>query len=101
MKDTFKALAWLVGVIVVLVWTVAIASDHQAAAKKANEVTIPKAEYEKLKVDAMAAKQVGRYQMNREGTRVWRLDTATGESCLLLATEYDLKHDAKSEKSCP
>jgi hypothetical protein len=64
------------------------------------DVVISKAEYEQLKTDAALAKQVGRYQIDREGIRTWRLDTATGRSCLLLASEADWKKPNIESESC-
>lgn len=40
-----------------------------------------------LKHDAELGKSAGRYQIHREGMRTWRLDTTTGQVCLLLTTE--------------
>lgn len=63
---------------------------------KSKQVVISKEEYEQLKASAALTKQVGRYQLHREGFRTWRLDTATGRSCLLLTTEADWK-DPKTQ----
>lgn len=35
--------------------------------------------------------QLGRYQLQRDTGRTWRLDTATGDICLMLAPETDWK----------
>lgn len=67
---------------------------------KTKSVVLSKSEYDQLKAAAYEAKQVGRYQIHREGFRTWRLDTATGQSCLLLATEADWKGGAKNQTSC-
>lgn len=70
---------------------------------KSQQVVISKREYEQLKAAAAAAqaKQVGRYQLHREGIRTWRLDTATGRSCLLLTTQWDWdSKDTKTQTSC-
>lgn len=67
---------------------------------KSKEVVISKAEYDRLKAEAALGKQVGRYQLQREGFRTWRLDTANGSICLLLTTDYDWKHGAKDQPSC-
>lgn len=56
---------------------------------KSSDVVISKKDYEQLKADALLGKQVGRYQLHREGFRTWRLDTATGHNCLLLTTQAD------------
>lgn len=76
--------------------------DDYRLADKSKEVVISKSEYEQLKaaVAASQAKQVGRYQLHREGFRTWRLDTATGSSCLLLTTEADWKGKGSEQSSC-
>ncbi len=74
--------------------------DDFQLADKSKEVVISKAEYDQLKAAAAQAKQVGRYQLHREGSGTWRLDTATGHSCLLLATETNWKNERLNENSC-
>jgi len=74
--------------------------SKEQVADKSKEVVISKAEYDALKAEAAQAKQVGRYQIHREGPRTWRLDTSTGRSCLLLASEYDWQHDGAKQNSC-
>jgi hypothetical protein len=66
----------------------------------AGGVVLTKADYEKLKQEAELGKSVGRYQVHREASRTWRLDTATGKLCLMLTTDYDWSHDAKDQASC-
>lgn len=48
-----------------------------------------------LKAEADLGKNVGRYKIEHSGFRTWRLDTSTGQMCLLLTTEQDWKtgHD--------
>lgn len=53
-----------------------------------------------LKHDADIGKSLGRYQVDREGFRTWRLDTATGQICLLLAPEEDWKKPETELQSC-
>lgn len=67
---------------------------------KSKYVTISKSEYEQLRAAALETKQVGRYQLHRDGFRTWRLDTATGKSCLLLTVDQDWKGAAKDQTSC-
>jgi hypothetical protein len=67
---------------------------------KSKSVVITKAEYDQLRAAALEAKQVGRYQLHRDGPRTWRLDTATGKSCLLLASQSDWDGEAKNQTSC-
>lgn len=71
-------------------------------AVKADPPTIAKSEYEQLKKDAALAKQIGRYQIHKVGDTTWRLDTATGEHCLLLAPVAYWKNPANKtdEFSC-
>jgi hypothetical protein len=74
--------------------------DDMQLADKSKEVVISKSEYEQLRAAAAETKQVGRYQLHREGMRTWRLDTATGRSCLLLTSETDWKGEGGQERSC-
>lgn len=53
-----------------------------------------------LKHDAETGKSVGRYQIHREGFRTWRLDTATGQTCLLLTSEADWKKPETTAEAC-
>jgi hypothetical protein len=70
-------------------------------ADRSKQVVISKEEYEQLKTDAALTKQVGRYQLHKEGFRTWRLDTATGRSCLLLTTEADWKKpETMTQNNC-
>ena len=57
-------------------------------------------EYAQLKKDAEIGRSVGRYQMQTRTFRTWRLDTATGETCLLLTTEEDWKDPKIREQMC-
>ena len=53
-----------------------------------------------LRQQAELGKGVGRYQIHREGWRTWRLDTATGQICLLLTSESDWKKPETSSQAC-
>lgn len=53
-----------------------------------------------MKQQAEMGKSVGRYQINREGFRTWRLDTATGKICLLLTSDEDWKKPDIQAQSC-
>lgn len=79
---------WKIGLTIVAASTMFGCGDFDVV-DKSKEVVISKAEYDQLKASAALGKQVGRYQIHREGVRTWRLDTATGRSCLLLTTEAD------------
>ncbi len=53
-----------------------------------------------LRKDAEIGRSVGRFQIHRQGWRTWRLDTATGASCLLLTTDADWKKSEIAAQSC-
>ena len=76
--------------------------DDYQLAEKSKEVVISRVEYEQLKaaVAASQIKQVGRYQLHEQGFRTWRLDTATGRSCLLLTSDSDWKGKGGEQGSC-
>jgi hypothetical protein len=57
-------------------------------------------ELTKLKSEAEIGKSVGRYRVDREGFRTWRLDTATEKTCILLTSEEDWKKPETSLQSC-
>ena len=69
-------------------------------ADKSRDVVLSRAEYEQLKTLAREPSQVGRYQLHRDGSRTWRLDTATGRLCLMLTSDADWKKDASQQSSC-
>jgi hypothetical protein len=58
-------------------------------------------ELAQLRKDAEIGRSVGRFQLHREGYRTWRLDTATGYSCLLLTSESDWKKPETVAAGCP
>jgi hypothetical protein len=71
--------------------------------QKANSddyVLIKKTELEQLKQQAELGRAVGRFREFRDGFRTWRLDTATGKTCIMLTTDYDWSHGAKDQPSC-
>jgi len=43
---------------------------------------------------------VGRFQVIPLGLRAWRLDTATGQTCLLFASDEDWKNEKLKSQSC-
>jgi hypothetical protein len=53
-----------------------------------------------LKDEAELGKSVGRYRLDKEGWRTWRLDTATGQMCLLLASDNDWKKATLAAQAC-
>lgn len=44
--------------------------------------------------------QLGRYQLQRDTGRTWRLDTVTGDICLMLASEADWKKPDIQAQGC-
>jgi hypothetical protein len=57
-------------------------------------------ELAQLRKDAEIGRSIGRYQMHQIGVRTWRLDTATGISCLLLTTDADWKKPEVQAEAC-
>src|ERR1700758_924664 len=92
---------YLISSVVVIGTIIATGCDDYTIADKAKTdacaagVVLTKANYDQLKRDAELGKSVGRYQIHREGSRTWRLDTATGKICLMLTSTYGWAHDAK------
>jgi len=64
-------------------------------------VIISKQEFAQLKKEAEMGRSVGRFQVYTNGWRTWRLDTATGQNCLLLASEADWKKPKMQAQCCP
>jgi hypothetical protein len=61
---------------------------------------IKKEDLAQLKHDADLGKAVGRYQIYRNGFRTWRLDSSTGNTCILLTTEADWKTPEAMASAC-
>lgn len=61
---------------------------------------ISKTELARLRRDADLGKSVGRYQQYHQGWRTWRLDTATGSTCLLLTTDGEWKKPEIAAQGC-
>ena len=53
-----------------------------------------------LKDDLAKLRNIGRYQQFIQGGRTWRLDTATGQSCLLLASPADWEKPDSKARAC-
>jgi hypothetical protein len=49
---------------------------------------------------AAEAAKPGRFQITKESGRTWRLDTATGDVCLLLASQADWKGPKLARQAC-
>lgn len=77
-------------------------SDYETVQKiKTGQYTLIKNdELVSLKAQADMGKKVGRYQIHEEGFRTWRLDTSTGEICLLLAADSDWKKAGIASQAC-
>lgn len=73
--------------------------DYKLVNSKEYEV-ITKIELAQLKKEAENGRSVGRYQTFTRGIRTWRLDTATGSSCLLLTSEEDWKKPDTAASGC-
>jgi uncharacterized coiled-coil protein SlyX len=72
-----------------------IAELRTEIAKSAESVKAAKAETEQAK-----SATPRRYEVVKEGPRTWRLDTATGKTCLLLATEADWNKPEIAAQNC-
>ena len=73
--------------------------DYKVVNSREYEV-ITKNELTQLKKEAEIGRSVGRYQTFARGIRTWRLDTATGENCLLLTSEEDWKKPDTAASAC-
>lgn len=61
---------------------------------------VSKSDLFQLRRDADLGRAVGRYQQYSRGNRTFRLDTATGSTCVLLATPADWKKPEMAAQSC-
>jgi hypothetical protein len=64
-------------------------SDLQDSVNRANK-----------EVEEAKAAKPDRYKVIKEGARTWRLDSATGKVCLLLASEAAWKDPQTASQSC-
>ena len=64
------------------------------------EVSRLREQNSQLKQQVATLKSVGRYQIHQAGSRTWRLDTATGQDCLLLASNEDWKKSDVAMQEC-
>ena len=69
-------------------------------AKSGQYEVVTKTELQELRATAATAKAVGRYQIYNRGYRTFRLDTATGKTCILLATDADWKRLDTQAQNC-
>lgn len=75
--------------------------SQQLIVDKSQYEAIKKTDLEKLRAEAEIGRSVGRYQLHRVGYRTWRLDTATGKTCLLFSTKEDWKTEDAQASACP
>jgi hypothetical protein len=61
---------------------------------------VAKSDLDQLRQQAQLGKSVGRYSQYVSGFRTWRLDSATGDTCLLLTTDEDWKKPDVSVQGC-
>ena len=65
------------------------------------EVSRLKEENAQMRQQLATLKSIGRYQIHESGFRTWRLDTATGQDCLLLTSKEDWKRLDTAMQQCP
>jgi len=77
-------------------------SEKDSIAKlRTNKYTlIANDELATLKYNADLGKSVGRYSIHHEGFQTWRLDSATGYTCLMLASDEVWKKPGMKEQGC-
>lgn len=80
-----------------------LVDSTELARLKADELEVQKLRTENAQLTAQlaSAKNVGRYQIHQFGFRTWRLDTTTGEDCILLTSEADWKKPETAAQGCP
>ncbi|SRR5216684_3282604 len=66
-----------------------------------SELAKLKEENARLAQEVASLKTVGRYQIHQNGFRTWRLNTATGQDCLLLTSKEDWKKLDTVMQGCP
>lgn len=74
--------------------------DALAKIKSGQYELVSKAELQELRAAAATAKAVGRFQLYRDGLRTWRLDTATGTTCIFLAAKADWDNPETQSQRC-
>ena len=79
-----------------------VVDSSEFARLKAADAEVQKLRNENAQLTAQlaSAKSVGRYQIHQNGFRTWRLDTTTGEDCILLASDADWKKPDTIAQSC-
>ena len=61
---------------------------------------VKKEELAQLRRDAELNRAVGRFREFHAGTNTWRLDTATGANCLMLASDVEWKKPDVASQGC-
>jgi len=79
-----------------------LVDSTELARLKADELEVQKLRTEnaQLTAELATAKSVGRYQIHQNGFRTWRLDTTTGQDCILLTSEADWKKPETAAEGC-
>jgi hypothetical protein len=103
---TNYAIGWCILASLVLVgsWGVTLATAKPDSTVKASA---PDSRDERVKqlsarIAELEAKPVEHhYELRNEGSRSFRFDPTTGESCIQLATKEDWKHLETQRQSCP
>jgi len=80
-----------------------LVDSSELARLKTAEAQVQKLQTENAQLTAQlaSAKNVGRFEIHQFGFRTWRLDTATGEDCILLTSETDWKKPETAAQGCP
>lgn len=87
-------------IIVIIGISLLYGCDEYQVVNKNRYALIDKNELAQLKKEADIGKSIGRYQIHRDGHRTWRLDTATGQMCILLTTDADWKKTETKMSAC-
>jgi hypothetical protein len=86
--------------------TVGCDADRLGYVKKEKYITLQK-QLEKAEAELKAAQEqvsgcqvLHKYRIYKEGFRTWQLDLVTGQKCILLTTEDDLKKPETKTQVC-
>lgn len=74
--------------------------DSMSKIRSGQYTLISNKDLDALKQQAELGKSIGRYQIHTEASRTWRLDTANGNVCLLLASQDDWKKPETQAQAC-
>lgn len=89
----------LICIILYFVMLLVGCGDYQIVNTKEKKI-LSLVEYEQLRKEADIGRGVGRFSLYTIGYRTWRLDTSTGRSCLLLASDKDWKNPQTATAAC-